>query len=171
MSSLTSSPSAVDLPSPWEVVARNARPLRATKAELLTMSRRIEQAALRRGASAVHVTFQDRRHLTPASRASYGRLARAGVAVTAYARGLTSDYRPDSDGLVHVALLPDDPVVLEWDVVVLGGAPTAFVARDLAPGVDLPDAERPFSWSRTDDPELVEAAAAALQRRAPVVAR
>lgn len=170
MSSLTSSPSSVGLPSPWQLVSPHASPLRGTKAELLAMSRRIEHAAVRQGATSVHVTFQERRHLTPASRASYGRLARAGVAVTAYARGLTSDYRPDSHGLVHVALMPGDPVVLEWDIVVLGQAPTAFVARDLAPGTAVPDAERPFSWARTDDPALVAAAAAALQQRVPVAA-
>jgi hypothetical protein len=169
MSSLTSSPSAVDLPSPWEAVTRSVRASRGTKRELLAMSRRLEDAALRGGATSVLVTFQDKRHLTPASRSSYGRLARAGVRVTAFARGLVSDYRPDSAGLAHVALLSKDPLVLEWDVVVLGAAPIAFVARDLAPdSVLLDDMDRPFSWARTDDPALVDAAAGALLARVPV---
>jgi DICT domain-containing protein len=170
MSSLTSSPDAADLPSAWEAVTRTVRPARGTKRDLLRMSREIEAAAVRGGASAVLVTFQEKRHLTPATRASYGRLARAGVRVHAFARGLVSDYRPDSAGLVHVALLPKDPLVLEWDVVVLGARPTAFVARDLAPGSHVDDAERPFSWARTDDPRLVDAAAAALIARVPVAA-
>ena len=170
MSSVTSSPSAVDLPSAWEAVTRSVPPSRGTKRDLLRMSREIERTAVAAGATAVLVTFQEKRHLTAASRASYGRLARAGVRVHAFARGLVSDYRPDSAGLVHVALLPKDPLVLEWDVVVLGPRPTAFVARDLAPGSAVADDERPFSWARTDDPRLVDAAAAALLARVPVAA-
>lgn len=165
---MTSTPSSVDLPSAWDAVAHSLPAARGTKRDLLVMSRRLEREALADGARTVLVTFQERRHLTAASRASYGRLARTGATVVAFARGLVSDYRPDSAGLVHVALLPRDPVVHEWDVVVLGPRPVAFVARDLAPASDLPDLDRPFSWARTTDPALVDAAASALLARVPV---
>ena len=170
MTSLTAAPGAALQLSPFDVVAPHVRAQRRTKRELLAASRLVEAEALAGGAHTVLVTFQDKRHLTTASRASYARIARTGAVVHAFARGLVSDYRPDSQGLVTVALMPDDPLVGEWDIVVVGKRTSiAFVARDLAPGdaVDGADLDRPFSWTRTDDPELVQAAAAGLLARVP----
>jgi DICT domain-containing protein len=170
VTSLTAAPGASLLPSAYDAVASRTRPQSRTKRDLLAASRLVEQAALRGGAHTVLVTFQDKQHLTTASRAAYARLARAGATVHAFARGLVSDYRPDTDGLRTVALLPDDPLALEWDIVVLGGSSsTAFVARDLAPGAPVrgADLDRRFDWVRTDEPELVQAAAEALLARVP----
>jgi DICT domain-containing protein len=170
MTSLTSAPSG-GLPSAFDLVAHLSTPVRRTKRELLAASRAVERTALGSGATSVLVTFQDKRHLTEASRAAYGRLARQGAQVHAFARGLTSDYRPDSQGLVHVALMPDDPLVSEWDIVVEGPAgSTAFVARDLDPGAEVvgADLDRPFSWTQTEDPAVVAEVAAALRARIPV---
>lgn len=155
--------------SPWETVAPTTACSRATKRELLALSREVENQALTGAARTVLVTFQDRRHLTSTTRASYARLARAGAEVHAFARGLVSDYRPDSDGLRHVALEPADPLVSEWDIVVLGPSPVAFVARDLDPGrpVTGADLDRPFSWARTTDRAVVGRAADALLARVP----
>lgn len=157
-------------PSPFEIVAPRAKALRRTKRELLAASRLVEHQALTAGAHTVLVTFQDKRHMSEASRASYARLARSGTKVYAFARGLTSTYTPDSDGLITVALLPGDAVIDEWDIVLLsatGGQ--AFVARDLTPGgaVIGADLDRAFSWTRTDDVQLVEQAADALLSRLP----
>lgn len=170
MTSLTSRPGASTLPSPYGVVAAQVPTSPRAKRDLLAASRLVEQQALHGGAHTVLVTFQDKRHLSAASRASYARLARAGASVHAFARGLVSDYAPSSDGLVVVALMPGDVVVQEWDIVVLtptGG--TAFVARDLEPdrAVDGRDLDRPFTWARTDDRQLVRAAADALLARVP----
>ncbi|MCW2607873.1 MAG: sensor-containing diguanylate cyclase/phosphodiesterase [Frankiales bacterium] len=170
MTSLTTRPGAAALLSPYDVVAATTTPVARTKRQLLAASRALEHRALSSGAEQVLVTFQDRRHLTPASRASYGRLARSGATVHAFARGLTSDYSPASAGLVHVALLPSDPLAGEWDIVVLGPRiAAAFLARDLAPDtpVDGKDLDRPFSWVQTEDRRLVEEAAARLRARLP----
>ena len=170
MTSLTSRPGASALPTPYDLVAPHVPPQDRTKRDLLAASRLVEQRALHSGAHTVLVTFQDKRHLSPRSRAAYARLARSGTRVHAFARGLVSDYRPDTDGLVTVALMPGDAVVQEWDIVVLGDTGgSAFVARDLEPetAVDGGDLERRFAWARTDDPALVREAAAALLGRLP----
>lgn len=168
MTSLTARPGAAALESPFDVVAHRVAPQRRTKRELLAASRLLERRALAARPQTVLVTFQDRRHLTAASRASYGALARGGAQVHAFGRGLVSDYSPGSDGLVHVALLPTDPLALEWDIVVQGpGISAAFVARDLTPGtpVDGADLDRPFSWTQTEDPGLVHECAQRLLAR------
>lgn len=169
LSSALAPASSATLPSAFErVVPAGPLPI-ATKRDLLGMSRAIEGRALAGGATTVLVTFQDRRHVTAATRVSYARLARSGVRVVIFARGLTSDYAPDSDGLLHVALRAADPVVREWDIVVLGASPLAFVARDLQPDTAIsgPDLSRTFAWARTTDPRRVTEAADALLGRVP----
>lgn len=170
MTSLTTRPGAAGLLSPYDVVAATTTPVPRTKRQLVAASRALEQRALAAGVEQVLVTFQDRRHLTAASRASYGRLAQAGARVHAFARGLTSDYGPASRGLVHVALLPSDPLVGEWDIVVLGPRNAcAFLARDLAPTTPVvgKDLDRPFSWVQTEDRDLVQECASRLLARLP----
>ncbi|MCU1691533.1 MAG: sensor-containing diguanylate cyclase/phosphodiesterase [Frankiales bacterium] len=170
MTSVTARPGAADLLSPFDVVAHAVPAQRRSKRQLLTASRTLERRALAARVDTVLVTFQDRRHLTPASRDAYAGLARSGATVHAFARGLTSDYRPGSAGLSHVALLPQDPLALEWDIVVLGRTfSAAFVARDLTPGTAVagPDLDRPFSWTQTEDPALVQACADHLLSRLP----
>lgn len=159
-----------DLASPYDLVAAHSPVQARTKRQLLAASREVERAALTERPSLVLVTFQDKRHLTAPSRDSYAALARRGARVYAFARSLVSDYRPASAALATVALLSRDPLVLEWDIVVLGPHRSlAFVARDL--DADTPvagaDLDRRFSWTRTEDPELVTAAAAALLARVP----
>ncbi len=120
------------------------------------------------------MTFQDKRHFTAASRDAYAALARRGAAVYAFGLGLVPDYRPESRELRTVALLATDPLGAEWDIVVLGPSfAAAFVARDLSPAVPVAgaDLDRPFSWASTSDPELVDAAAAALLQRVPATWR
>ncbi|MCW2778806.1 MAG: hypothetical protein JWN17_2531 [Frankiales bacterium] len=170
MTSLTARPGAADLQSPFDVVAQRVPAQRRTKRQLLSASRALERRALAAGVDTVLVTFQDRRHLTPPTRDAYAGLARSGATVHAFARGLVSDYRPGSTGLSHVALLPHDPLALEWDLVVLGRTfSAAFVARDLTPGAtaDGADLDRPFSWTQTEDPDLVSACADRLLARLP----
>lgn len=166
--------SSAALPSAYDcvVTAGTGPPAVATKRDLLGLSRAIEGRALAGGASTVLVTFQDKRHVTAATRASYARLARSGARVVIFARGLVSDYAPDSDGLLHVALAWGDPLALEWDIVVLGPSPLALVARDLQPEIAVSGADmsRAFSWVRTTDRRQVQAAADALLHRVPSTA-
>lgn len=172
MPSLTTSPEAALLPSPFEAVAPHCRATRQTKGELLAASRRLERKVLERadGDCVVLVTFQHKEHLTPATRDAYAALARSGARVYAFARGLVSDYRTESWELNTVSLVSADPLVSEWDIVVLGPRIAhAFVARDLDPGrpVSGADLDRPFSHTSSDDRALVEAAADALLARVP----
>lgn len=173
MRSLTSDPAALDQPTPFELIAPHSRAVRRTKRELIDLSRSFERRALRAGGT-VLVTFQSREHLTDRSRESYAALAAGGAEVFAFAQRLVPDYRPETWELRTVALLSLDPLVHEWDIVV--DSPTvkaAFVARDLAPGAPVQgkDLDRAFSWTQTDDPELVRAAAASLLARVPAQGR
>ena len=173
MRSLTSDPAALESPTPFDVVATHVRATRRTKRELIAMSRDFEKQALSAGGT-VLVTFQSREHLTDRSRESYAALAAGGAEVFAFAQKLVPDYRPETWALRTVALLSSDPLVHEWDIVV--DSPTvkaAFVARDLTPGAAVQgrDLDRAFSWTHTDDPDLVEAAAASLLARVPAAAR
>lgn len=173
MRSLTSDPAALDHPTPFEVVAPHARAVRRTKRDLIGMSRSFERRALRAGGT-VLVTFQSREHLTDLSRQAYAALAAEGAEVFAFAQRLVPDYRPETWELRTVALLSLDPLVHEWDIVVESPTVTAaFVARDLTPGsaVQGRDLDRVFSWTSTEDPELVRAAAASLLARVPAAAR
>lgn len=170
MISLTSDPLSTSASTPFEIVAHHARTERRTKRELLAASRRLERRLMGRPVRTVLVTFQHREHFTAPSRDAYAGLARRGAQVFAFARGLVSDYRPESWELRTVALVSSDPLVSEWDIVVLGdGIQEAFIARDLTPGAPVAgkDLDRPFSWASTTDPDLVQAAAAALLERVP----
>lgn len=174
MISLTSDPAAVDVATPFEIVAHRARPERRTKRELLAASRRLERRLSTRRVHTVLVTFQEREHFTEPSRDAYAGFARGGAQVFAFARGLVSDYRPESWELRTVSLLSGDPLVSEWDIVVLGeGFSEAFIARDLTPGTEVvgKDLDRPFSWTSTTDPDLVQQAAASLLARVPAAHR
>ena len=174
MPSLTSDPAALDAPTPFDLVAHRSRAERKTKRELLAASRRLERRLLTARPQTVLVTFQHREHLTARSRDAYAGLARDGAQVFAFARGLVSDYRPESWELRTVSLTSHDPLVSEWDIVVIGdGVAEAFVARDLTPGTEVvgKDLDRPFSWTSTTDPALVQAAAESLLARVPVAQR
>lgn len=174
MISLTSDPAARSVPTPFEVVAPHCRPERRLKRELLAASRRLERRLATRQVETVLVSFQHKQHVTPLSRDHYAGLARNGAQVFAYAHGLVSDYRPEAWELRTVALLEDDPLVSEWDIVVLGdGITEAFVARDLTPAAEVvgKDLDRPFSWTSTTDPALVRAAADAMLSRVPAAQR
>ena len=170
MISLTSDPSSTSASTPFEIVAHRTRPEARTKRELLAASRRLERRLSTRPVHTVLVTFQHREHLTAPSRDAYAGFARGGAKVFAFARGLVSDYRPESWELRTVSLPSTDPLVSEWDIVVLGdGFSEAFIARDLTPGSAVvgKDLDRPFSWTSTTDPELVQAAATSLLERVP----
>lgn len=174
MISLTSDLQGLHAPTPFDVVAPHGRPVRRLKRELLAATRQLERRLMTRRVQTVLVSFQDRQHLTTRSREQYARLARDGAQVFAYARGLVPDYRPESWELRTVALLRDDPLVSEWDIVVLGdGLAEAFVARDLSPAAEVvgKDLDRPFSWTSTTDPALVQAAAEAMLSRVPAAHR
>ncbi|MBB3081833.1 EAL domain-containing protein [Geodermatophilus sabuli] len=143
-----------------------AVPLReAPKALLIELSKQLEREALRLGpASVVAATFQEARHLTPATALRYRDLVERTGFVCALGVDLPVEPLP---GLRGAALDPADPVRGEWDVAVLGPHfAAALLARDL--GDDGPDDERRFAYALTYDRDtVVRATAALLARVAP----
>ncbi len=129
---------------------------------LLSVTRALEAQALQLGAHAViAATFQDVRHFTPRTRARYEQLAaRAGLTV-ALGIGMPD---PPAAGVRGASLSPDDELVGEWDIAVLGPHYAgALVARDL--GDTGPDNERRFEFVLTFDRQLVTEVAASLIAR------
>jgi EAL domain-containing protein (putative c-di-GMP-specific phosphodiesterase class I) len=154
------------LPTPFEVVRARHEPRAATKRLLLAISKQLEAQLLTRGESAVLLaTFQEARHLTPATHARYERLARSAAFVGALGVGLPEEPVPGVRGAdLHAA----EPLRGEWNVVVIDPHfAAAFVARDLGDtGVD--DWDRRFEFCLTYDRTLaVEAARAMMARVAP----
>jgi EAL domain-containing protein (putative c-di-GMP-specific phosphodiesterase class I) len=126
---------------------------------LLSVTRALEAQALELGGHAVIVsTFQHADNFSPATRARYERFgARAGLTV-ALGIGMSD---PAVPGVRGANLDPDDVLVGEWDVVVLGPHfAGALVARDL--GDTGPDRDRRFEFVLTFDRELVTYVAATL---------
>ena len=154
-----------DLPAveePFALVQGDPRLRVSTKPLLVAISRQLERQALAAGESAVVLaTFQRRENYTATTARRYEELARSTSLVGSYAQGLGSE-PPAGVRAVHVDAA--DPLVQEWDVVVVGPhAAGALLSRDL--GDDGPDAERRFSYVVTYERDTVLAAARALLRR------
>ena len=145
--------------TPFEVVAASRRVHRSTKSLLLPMSRHLEQHALRHGeAMVVLACFQDARHFTPASAQRFTALARGTAFTAAIGAGLGGEPAP---GVRGAALSPGDPLVGEWNVLVVGPHfAGALVARDC--GDTGADSDRRFDYVITHDRELVLLAARSL---------
>ena len=152
--------------TPFEVVAPHARASRRTKAELVDLSRSLETFALEHPDALVLATFQHIEHASPASRAVYRALAAAGATVALFARGF-----PDEAGVIGLG--DDDPLVEEWNILVVGPSVSAgFVARDLDPAHSMSRAsDRAFAWCTVEDRALILQAAAVLLTRAPHATR
>jgi EAL domain-containing protein (putative c-di-GMP-specific phosphodiesterase class I) len=145
--------------SPIDAVFPGRRPLVASKSDLLAFSRHLERWALAVPDGAVVLAaLQDVRHLTPATRERYARLARLSPLVALFGAGLPPEPVP---GVRGAALPEGDPLLDSWLVVVLGPHfAGALVARDL--GDEGPDMERRFEYVVTFDREAVIAAARSL---------
>jgi hypothetical protein len=139
--------------TPYELVRRTTPVQDATKSELLRLTRRLEQAALRTRPPAVAATLQDSRYLTDRTREVYAALAAAGSPARLHARGLQAWLAP---GVVGVSLDDEDPLVDEWVVVLPSTDPVVFAATDLRIS-DCADDDRCFSYAVSRDPELVDA--------------
>ena len=129
---------------------------------LLSVTRALEAQALELGAHAVvAATFQDVRHFTPRTRTRYEQLGARTSLTVALGMGMPD---PPAAGVRGANLSPDDELVGEWDIAVLGPHYAgALVARDL--GDTCPDRERRFEFVLTFDRQLVTDVAAALIAR------
>jgi EAL domain-containing protein (putative c-di-GMP-specific phosphodiesterase class I)/DICT domain-containing protein len=152
------------VPSPFASVARVRTPRRATKALLIAVSRHLERQAAEQGELVVVLAaYEDAVNLTPAVRRRYRALADSTAFVGVLGRGVDTQPEP---GLRGADLDADDPVLGEWDVVVVGPHfAAALVARDLEPDGDLADITREFDYVLTHDRPLVLEIARSLMAR------
>ncbi|SDY18002.1 PAS domain S-box-containing protein/diguanylate cyclase (GGDEF) domain-containing protein [Modestobacter sp. DSM 44400] len=135
---------------------------RAPKALLIELSKQLERQAMRLGDTCVvAATFQEARHVTPATTLRYRDLVSRVGFVAALGEGLPVDPLP---GVRGTHLRPDDPVRGEWDVVVLSPHfSAALLARDLHD--EGPDLQRTFEFALTYDRDTVVRAARSLMGR------
>jgi PAS domain S-box-containing protein len=134
----------------------------APKALLIELSKQLERQARRLGETCIVAsTFQEARHVTPATRLRYRDLVERVGFVAALGEGLPVEPLP---GVRGADLPPGDPVRGEWDVVVLGPHfSAALLARDLDD--EGPDLDRRFAFALTYERDTVVRAAAALLSR------
>ena len=137
--------------TPYAVVSAATPVQQTTKRELLALTRRLEQTALRTRPPAVAATLQDARFLTERTREVYAELAADGSGARLHARGLQAWLAP---GVSGVALDDDDPLVDEWVVVLPGTDPVVLAATDLHLD-DCSDEERAFTYGVSHDPHVV----------------
>ena len=148
--------------SPVELVHARRGLRIGRKDVLLSVTRALEAQALELGEHAVvAAAFQHVRHFSPRTRARYEQLGAHTSLTVALGIGMPD---PPATGVRGANLAPDDELVGEWDIAVLGPHYAgALVAHDLGdPG---PDRERRFEFVLTFDRELVVNVSAALIAR------
>ncbi|GAA1430786.1 hypothetical protein GCM10009616_16270 [Microlunatus lacustris] len=149
--------------SPFELAARRYATRRATKPVLVALSQRLEAVAGPAGTSSlVLAAFQTAEQFTPATQERYRRLAGHSTLVMAAAQDLHGTGAP---GVSTTSLDPSDPLVREWNVLVL--APTLSVmlaASDLRTPARR-QRDREFDYVLTHDRDLVAHAARSMLGR------
>lgn len=148
--------------SPFACLPAGAHTRRSTKPLLIELSKHLEREAARFGRTCLVIAaFQHARHFTPATATRYRALAERAGFVAALGEGLPAE---PVRGVRGAAVEAGDPVLGEWDLVVL--APhfaAALLARDL--GDDVPERRRRFEFALTYDRDVVAGAAASLMSR------
>jgi hypothetical protein len=150
------------LQSPFALVAKHRTPRLSRKNLLIEISKHLETQAMSAGESTVVLsTFQDVSFFTPVTRRRYTQLG--GLAAFVGALGANMPAAP-APGVRGCMLQPDDPVLGEWDIAVIGPHYAAtLVARDL--GDSGADRERRFEFVLSHDRELAISVALALISR------
>jgi EAL domain-containing protein (putative c-di-GMP-specific phosphodiesterase class I) len=148
--------------APFALGAAVRPPRRSRKALLIEISKHLErQAMIAGGSTVVLATFQDASFFTQATRRRYAQLASQAALVGALGQGMPPEPLPGVRGCV---LDPSDPLVGEWDIVVVGPHFTAtLVARDL--GDTGPDNDRRFEFVLSHNQELAIQVAFVLMSR------
>jgi EAL domain-containing protein (putative c-di-GMP-specific phosphodiesterase class I) len=150
--------------TPFDVVTPVRTPRPSNRALLVQMSIFLESRAKASGDSAVVLsTFQQHTNLTPATRARYEALGAEAGLVAVY---LAGDARIDPGSRIRVGQIdPADPLLEEWDIVVLTADFAAVLAaRELDPGKHT---EGSYEFVLTHDRDLATAAALTLINRLP----
>ncbi|OZF54757.1 hypothetical protein CH293_08665 [Rhodococcus sp. 14-2470-1b] len=161
------SPERGSLPrsSPYQLAAagRDSKP--STKRLLVEVSKGLESIAGQSLQTAVILgSFESREHFTPLTARRWEVMATRAALVGALAAGIDPEPAPRVRG---ADLDPDDPVRLEWVVVVLSPHFSAVLAaKDM--GDTGPDMNRRFSYVLSHDPQLTVDCARSLLLRLPV---
>jgi EAL domain-containing protein (putative c-di-GMP-specific phosphodiesterase class I) len=140
---------------------------RCTKRLLVEVSKYLEREAISQGSTCLLVAaFQDAEHFTPTTARRYQRITEA-IAFTA-ALGVDLPAEP-VPGVRGATLEPDDAIVSEWDIAVLGPQfAAALLAREQVPAAgeeDVPDMDRFFDFALTYNRDVVIAATHSLMSR------
>jgi EAL domain-containing protein (putative c-di-GMP-specific phosphodiesterase class I)/DICT domain-containing protein len=149
--------------TPFEVAQLRQSSNFATKKILLPLSRELEDRGVHASEPTVLLTtFQHGRYFDRATRLRYTELAEHGVLTATFAHDMPLVPGPNIRGC---PLAPDDPLVDEWNVIVIG---SQFVGGLFAKQRPLEaHAERAFDLILSQDRELVLAAARPLIERLP----
>ncbi|MAU83787.1 DICT sensory domain-containing protein [Gordonia sp. Z-3] len=152
---------APDQQTPYAIAATSLTPRLGDKRLLIEMSKALEHQAAIGGASIVLGTFQHADHFTRRTADRWRDMSEQTGLAGVYGVGL-----PDvRDGNVHRAPLdPDDDLVNEWNVAVLGPHFAALLsARDLHSGAS--DLDRTFDFVQSYDRLTVTQAVHSILRR------
>ncbi len=156
--------------TPYDVVVGTGRINRVPKRLLLPLSQTLELTALQSRVPPMLLScFQEAHHLTPATGRRYAALAGQLPFVGVLGRRMPAE---PATGVRGTALDADDPLALEWTVVVLGAHENvALVARGVTPAAgDVPhprpaDGDRQFDFLVTHDRARVTTVARTLLDR------
>jgi EAL domain-containing protein (putative c-di-GMP-specific phosphodiesterase class I) len=148
--------------TPFELVRKSIPTRTASKQLLQTLCRQLEiQATNQMDPPVLLSAYQTAEQFTAATARHYTQLAATCPIVGALAVGMPEEPAP---GVRGAALDPDDPLVGEWTVVLVGAHyAAAFIARDI--GDTGPDLERRFDYTITHDRDIVIRAGRSLMSR------
>jgi hypothetical protein len=149
--------------SPFACLPAGATLRHSVKPLLIEVSKHLEREALQLGPTCIVVAaFQQAVHFTPHTARRYLALAEAVGFVAALGEDVPLT---PATGVRGAHLDPVDPVIGEWDIVVLSPHfAAALLARDLSDD-GVPDMERTFEFALTYDRDVVMAAAHSLMSR------
>ncbi len=149
--------------TPYSLIVQREDLRVGRKQIILAMSQHLElQARSQNDPPIVLASFQTADRFTAATARRYIGIALTCPLVAAVAAGLPSAPAP---GVRGAALNPDDPLINEWTVAIIGAHYAgALIARDLA-DTNVTDMDRRFSFLITHDRDLVLAAGRSLMSR------
>jgi EAL domain-containing protein (putative c-di-GMP-specific phosphodiesterase class I) len=154
-------PVTTDAVTPFQVATRAQVASPATKPTLLALSRSLEDLGLHADEPTVLLTtFQHARFFDEATHRRYRTLAENGILTATFAEGMPPRPAPQIQG---VSLEPSDPLVGEWNVIVVGSRfAGGLFAKER---VTVDGREREFDLVESYDRDLVLAAARPLLAR------
>lgn len=153
--------------TPFEVARRRRRATRATKRQLIPLSKHLESMSEHAPEATVLLgAFQDARHFTEHTRHRYLSIAGKGALTAVFGHGIAPQPAP---GIRGGPLADDDPLTAEWTVIVLGSYFSGGLFARQLPTACEREADREFDVIVSYDRSLVaEAARTLLSRLAPV---